>query len=1354
MSDTTLRVLLSHTSDLGDRPARGNSYLNAAFRALDRAEVVVTDMSLLPATECSPKQVSEALAKDTDLYVGIVGWRYGSPVRESPDVSYTQLEFRAAAEAGVPRLVFLLGEELKSKDAGELNFDRQVAFRNEITESGITVQWFDSPEKLETKLFQSIVKPPGWDPAFLRMFLSAVDGAAAPAPLVGLQAASGVPLTARRVDSSEKVSRDLDPIECAAKADRLVVLGGPGAGKSWLARQVARRAAKTGLALLANREPIDRIELPLLVPIAPFFGLVERSPSVWDALVTQAVKELEAFLPNHRCISRLRWVLQPRNDRYIVILEGLDEAAQLRTTSEKKVLDALIHDNCRLMLTSRPGRWRGQLVMTLEKDARRKLKLETVELQPLKPGQVRQLVRGAVKGGQTAADLLQYLGEHPSLAEAARVPLIAQLIAIAGPGGTIRDLYDRAINRILCGQWRATESSERLSPYRAARALVRGWAWRSAVDQNDPLSGLADWTDALEVDFAESDPSVRSAVDNVCPVVERDLDQLTERRRFLHRTIRERLVAEYIVGLSADEAATELEPHLWYDDTWHAIIPAAVAAHKEPTALLRRILLDNAGDPERGMPAFRARDGLGELGDMLVRLRGEASDSIWSDDPVLLAIVQKCLQERGVSLAPRDQERVPGPDQVARGLRAGELPMPDKLVPQIRAAAFNAAERSDLANAVSSRLVSDRTMSASGRSESRHNLATALRALQPNQAALAGTRPQLIKMLADRSRKWEAYDVLKAILVLRPTDEERKAVVPLVIEAIKDADKAWHLVWLVGPLMSLELTSEQKSEIRHALLAGIDRETGASWQRELVRTFGSTEPTANDLAACVSRALGSKAYRDFDSHARETVYGALSDLAAGYVDQDELLLKLVRVLRTGPVDSDRCKLVEQVASRSSPKALGRTAQEVVDTILRDRGSVYEGLKLFRLLNAPTNLQRTVVDRLLELLREPDAPWISIGQEISNMGCTGAQRSVAAEQLLARLRNEPEISVKLDTAQTLALLRPEEDQRQTARALLRERIPTLDGRDLRHLAQLIAVLAALGPAGTLDSADLLLIVEHLESHPLDGSSLGLYWAERIVDAGRPDPEIRRRLIGATLIPAARLGTVGFIPFNDRLIDAGILAGEHEALKRLVGEACIEVLRNAVDGFRSAAPFLEPIDLEEILTRLSETGVPRDQREIAAMLAAALLPDLVFQEQDEYRARWICQRWRALDPPEDFIRQVGEVLIEAIRSPASATRNRTRLLRAVLELEPSAEQRSQVAEIVVDEMLANHEGIDSDLVGGVTITANSLRRLVGAGNIPTPLLRAAAATTRRSMPLSAWKGLLPDLASGATPLRSSG
>ena len=89
-----------------------------------------------------------------DVYVGVLGTRYGSPVRDKPEVSYTELEFDTATEAGLDRLVFLLDTD--ADDVGippsaliDREFgDRQDAFRRRVRDSGLTTQSFASPDAL------------------------------------------------------------------------------------------------------------------------------------------------------------------------------------------------------------------------------------------------------------------------------------------------------------------------------------------------------------------------------------------------------------------------------------------------------------------------------------------------------------------------------------------------------------------------------------------------------------------------------------------------------------------------------------------------------------------------------------------------------------------------------------------------------------------------------------------------------------------------------------------------------------------------------------------------------------------------------------------------------------------------------------------------------------------------------------------------------------------------------------------------------------------------------------------------------------------------------------------------------
>ena len=146
------RVFLSHTSELRDFPrGQGQSYVAAAERAVSADGHVIVDMADFPAADQAAAQLCADRVRGCDVYVGILGTRYGSPVRDKPEVSYTELEFEAATEAGLDRLVFVL-----DTDADDLGIPvsrlidrefgaRQDAFRGRVRDSGLVTGSFASP---------------------------------------------------------------------------------------------------------------------------------------------------------------------------------------------------------------------------------------------------------------------------------------------------------------------------------------------------------------------------------------------------------------------------------------------------------------------------------------------------------------------------------------------------------------------------------------------------------------------------------------------------------------------------------------------------------------------------------------------------------------------------------------------------------------------------------------------------------------------------------------------------------------------------------------------------------------------------------------------------------------------------------------------------------------------------------------------------------------------------------------------------------------------------------------------------------------------------------------------------------
>ena len=118
-----------------------------------------------PPETMKPAEYCRERVRKCDVYVGVIGFRYGSPVRDRPEVSYTELEFEAACERQRKRdLVFVL-DQVAQVPVGLFSDnqygDRQSKFRKRISDAGVMSKSFSDVHELEKLIYQALIESAG-----------------------------------------------------------------------------------------------------------------------------------------------------------------------------------------------------------------------------------------------------------------------------------------------------------------------------------------------------------------------------------------------------------------------------------------------------------------------------------------------------------------------------------------------------------------------------------------------------------------------------------------------------------------------------------------------------------------------------------------------------------------------------------------------------------------------------------------------------------------------------------------------------------------------------------------------------------------------------------------------------------------------------------------------------------------------------------------------------------------------------------------------------------------------------------------------------------------------------------------
>ena len=857
---------------------------------------------------------------------------------------------------------------------------------------------------------------------------------------------------------------DHDADLLAMHCRRLVILGGPGSGKTWLAKRTVRRCAEEALTALRVGRDVDEIELPLFTTCSRLFA---TGGDIRSAAVSSALDQL-GDLGSSRLNLALGRLFTERNAPVVLVIDSLDEASG--SDERLRQADTL---PWRVVLTSRPSSWNNQLVIRDEKDSH-----QVGDLLPLRyPDDVESFInRWFDQRPDRSGDLRAQIAQRPDLQQAATVPLILTFYCLLADQRLPQfrhDVHAKVLNRMLTSRWR--DSRERRLDTRTCLRTLRTWAWSGA--SCDPVSGIGTWQNHILTDPSQINDAENDAVEHVATSLgPPDVDTGKVLRRFIHRSMREHLVAEHVASLPVDQATEALLPHLWYDPDWEFSAPAAIAMHPRHDQLLQD-LMRRAAKSGRLPEDLSVIDAGWEFRKLLARIASESNESDWStevarmigrarvdlamsghvgelagasswtasnrevckalltllNDDQVYADKARRLVTAVVQLALISDDRLQVLDallQLLANSAYGDVAA--ELVSGILQLASTAEDKRDTRHAVVELLASE----TDGFSASQ--LADRLIQLNPSTQEQLRARERLLSLIVSEEFFWVTEYLVDRIVQLVPTGDDRQQARDTILELLARQDDQSMIEPLVKGILQLVPTVGEKQQARDALLELLARQDDVFMVEPLVKGILQLVPTVG---------------------AKQQARDALLELLAKQDDSSVCAVLMCGMAQLILTPHEKHQLRDMLLHLLPDQSLGTVAEELVDRAIaltetiEERGQILDALLRLvisqfnwadpAIVNGIVQLDPTAGDKrrvreaLLGFLARASDERVAraVVYSIVPLDPTAEDKRRARESLLFLLVDRPSRSDVGSIAELLTELDPTSDDKRSVRKAL-------------------------------------------------------------------------------------------------------------------------------------------------------------------------------------------------------------------------------------------------------------------------------------------------------------------------------